>query len=136
MHEEFSGPYVINHGDVWFKEPRASRLGTELRHVCDGSEEIAIAHDGEMLLKAGSATAVENWLDKNREKLAKMSETLMDMGCDPMEIILVRLPVSPETVSELNACVAISGRVSRLEDNLARIGIENPALFSRPNYPR
>lgn len=131
-----NGPYVLEHGDLWFREMKASRLGSGLRHVCSGSDEIAIAHDGEMLLKAGSAASVEAWHASNSDKLAKMTQSMADMGHEGFEVVIVRLPISPETVEEMNACIAISGRVARLEENLSRIGAADPSLFSRPIYPR
>lgn len=132
---QFNGPYVIEHGDLWYRDPRSSRMGTGLRHVCGPSDEIAIAHDGEVLLKAGSAASVEAWLAANTEKFARMTEDMANMGHEGYEIVLVRMPISPETVEEMNACIAISGRVSRLEENLARVGAADPLLFSRPVYP-
>jgi hypothetical protein len=136
MASEFNGPYVIEHGDVWYREMKRPLVGTGLRHVCSGSEEIAIAHDGEMLLKAGSAASVEAWHEANKEKLRQMSETMAAMGHDGVEVVIVRLPVSPATVHEMNACIAISGRVAKLEENLGKIGADDPSLFSRPSYPR
>jgi len=136
MSVRYEGPYVIEHGDLWYRETKPSRLSNGLRHVCSGSDEIAIAHDGEVLLKAGSAASVGAWHEANRDKLRMMAEAMADMGDDGFEVIIVRLPVSPETVEEMNACIAISGRVARLEENLARIGASDPSLFSRPVYPR
>jgi hypothetical protein len=65
-----------------------------------------------------------------------MSEYMAAMGHEGFEVVIVRLPVSPKTVAEMNACIAISGRVAKLEENLGRMGVGDPSLFSRPAYPR
>lgn len=130
------GPYIIEHGDVWYRQSKPGVLTSGLRHVCRASEELAIAHDGEMLVKAGSAEMVEQWEASNREKLTAMNEMLVSMGEQGSEIVVVRLPVCPDIVEEINLCIAISGRVRQLDDNLARIGRDNPDLFTRPQYPQ
>lgn len=135
MHTDFKGPYVIEHGDVWYREGKASMISTGLRHVCGAHDQLAIAHDGQMLLKTGSASAIAQWEASTRGKYAAMNEMLSSMGNDPVEITIVRMPVSPETVEEINACIAISGRVRHLEANLERIGVANPGLSLRPIYP-
>jgi hypothetical protein len=134
MHSDFNGPYVIEHGDVWYREGKPSMISTGLRHICGAHDEMAIAHDGQMLLKVGSAEAVSQWEVSTRAKYAAMNEMLSDMGNDPVEVTIVRIPVSPETVEEINACIAISGRVRHLEANLERIGVANPGLALRPTY--
>ncbi|NTF17356.1 hypothetical protein G6L37_02870 [Agrobacterium rubi] len=136
MDNHVEGPYVIEHGDVWYRERKPSPMSNGLRHVCDGTQEIAIAHDGEVLLKVGSAASVDDWYSKNAAKLVAMSEAMGRMGEDGFEVVIVRLPVSPETVAEMNACIAYSGRVAKLADNLASIGAADPSLYSRPSYPR
>jgi hypothetical protein len=137
--EPGTGPYVIEHGDVWYRESASSPLGSGLRHVCDATGELAVAHDGSMLLKVGSAEAVEAWETANRRKLAAMRQTMIEMGIPADEagdVVIVRLPVSQEIVDEINACVGISGRVARLEENLAKIGHLDPSLATRRSYPR
>lgn len=131
-----AGPYVIEHGDVWYREAKPGRLSTGLRHVCRASEEMAIAHDGEMLLKVGSADAVAQWELLNRAKFTAVNEAMQAMGHGPTEVVVVNLPVCPDVIEEINNCVAISGRVQRLDESLARIGEANPDLFTRPIYPK
>lgn len=133
--ESIDDPYVIEFGDLWYRERKPSKLGGDLRHVCGASDEIAIAHDGEILLKAGSADMVDHWYEANKEKFDKVAEAMAAMGHEGAEVVIVRFGVSPETVAELNACVSISGRVSQLEANLARIVAAHPELCSRPTYP-
>lgn len=130
------GPYVIEHGDLWYRDSKPSMIGNGLRHVCGPHDEIAIAHDGDMLLKAGSAASVDVWYSKNKAKMEKMAEVMADSGHEGFEVTIVRLPISQETVEEMNACISISGRVRKLAENLERIGQADPSLFSRPVYPR
>jgi hypothetical protein len=131
-----NGPYVIRHGDVWRQSGNPGLVGNGLHHVCDGTGELAVAYQGDVLLKVGGASSVDAWLDANREKFEQMREMLAGMGEDDDELVVLKLPVSQAIVDELNLCVAISGRVARLRENLERIGVEDPSLFERPRYPR
>jgi hypothetical protein len=132
-----NGPYVIRHGDVWKQNAGPGLVDNGLLHVCDGTGEMAIAYQGDALLKIGGASSVDAWLDANREKLDQMREMLAGMGEDDedLDLVVLRLPVSQAIVDELNLCIAISGRVARLRENLERIGVDDPSLFDRPRYP-
>jgi hypothetical protein len=129
------GPFVLEHGDVWKRSSASSRLGTGLEHICDSTGELSVAWQGDILLKVGSAEMVNRWMDANRAKFDGMREMMEAMGDEFEEIMVVRVPVSQAIIDEINLCVAISGRVARLRENLERIGIEDPSLFDRPRYP-
>ena len=124
---DLEGPYVIRHGDLW----HVAR-GAEGRHVCDGSQEVAVAFDSEdgTLLKHGSHSRVQEWADKTRK-------TFVEGGFPDLAatITVISFPVSPETVDELNACAATTGRVLKLADNLGKLAESCPGLLTRPRYP-
>jgi hypothetical protein len=118
------GPYVIEHGDVWFREGSRTILSTGLRHVCDGSGELAIAYAGDVMLHMGSAQSVDAWFNK------KGAQYMLIEVSDPVEI--VRFPVCDETVAEMNRMSANPNRVSILFDTLTKIGEARPDLLDRP----
>lgn len=118
------GPYVIEHGDVWFREGSRTILSTGLRHVCDGSGELAIAFAGDVMLHMGSAQSVDAWFNK------KGAQYMLIEVSDPVEI--VRFPVCDETVAEMNRMSANPNRVSILFDTLTKIGEARPDLLDRP----
>nr|WP_250807533.1 hypothetical protein [Neorhizobium tomejilense] len=117
------GRYVIEHGDVWFEQDAARRPGlfTGKTHVCDGTEELAIALCDDVMLKCGSARSVEAWIAAKGQ------------GFD---ITLVRFPVSPETVAELNACLENSTRAAHIIEILESIGRTNPSISPSRGFPR
>jgi hypothetical protein len=134
------GPFVIQHGDVWRKtgttgKGAESRLGNDLVHVCDGTGELGMVHDGESLLHAGSARSAEEYLKSRKPRFDQMNEMLDDMGEPRVEVMLVRLPVSQAIVDEMNSCLACTGRVAKLEKFLTEIGEQDPSLLGRPVYP-
>lgn len=108
------------------------------QHVCDGTGELAVAYQGDVLLKVGEASKVDEWLDLNRNRFQSMRDILEAMGedGDDLDVVVVKVPVSQDIVDEINRCVAISGRVTRLRDNLEKIGLGDTTLFERPRYPR
>jgi hypothetical protein len=118
--------YVIAHGDVW-RNRGENRLtgGPDLAHVCDGTGEMAIAYDGEVLMKVGEAKAVREWCDRARAK----APGLLD------DLAMASFPVSEATVSLINDCVERSGLVAKLPKLLDEIGIADPSLAQRPRYP-
>lgn len=118
------GPYVIEHGDVWFREGPGTALSTGLRHVCDGSGELAIAYAGDVMLHMGSAQSVDAWFKK------KGAQYMLIEDSDPVEI--VRFPVCDETVAEMNRMRGNPNRVSILLDTLTKIGEARPDLLNRP----
>ncbi|MBY3433538.1 hypothetical protein HFN89_05195 [Rhizobium laguerreae] len=118
------GPYFIEHGDVWIRTSEAAKpsfIGTNARHVCDGTEELAIALIGETMMKHGSAKSVDAW--------AKGKAAAFD-------VTIVRFPVSPETVDELNKCAANTTRAASIVAKLTAIGEVRPELSRLPRYPR
>lgn len=118
------GPYFIEHGDVWIyttKPGRPSFLGTNSRHVCDGTEELAIALIGDTMMKHGSAKSVDAWAETKAA------------GFD---VTIIRFPVSPETVEELNKCALNTTRAASIVAKLESIGAARPELASLPKYPR
>lgn len=118
------GPYVIEHGDVWFREGSRTILNTGLRHVCDSNGELAIAYAGDTMLHMGSAKSVDAWFQK------KGIQYMMIDDSDPVEI--VRFPVCKETVYEMNRMSGNPNRVSILLDTLTKIGEARPDLHDRP----
>lgn len=118
-----NGKYEISNGDVWFR-PKADGRGpgmfSTLKHICRGSEDLAIAILDDCMVKCGEAVAVENWVAKNS---------------GVFDVTVVRFPVSEETVAELNACAENSNRAAILIERLTEIGNSNPELSARPRYP-
>lgn len=124
--ETFDGPYVIAHGDVWIGDPR------EGRHVCDGTGELAVAFDSEdgTLHKHGEASRVAEWAAGIRKKFAQAGA--QDLAA---AIEVISFPACAETVLELNACAAVTGRVTGIASRLEAIGRLRPDLVARPRYP-
>ena len=131
--------YVIEHGDVWLREVvtdtgrRSPVRGlTPLTHVCDGTGMLAVAFDAEdgTLHKTGKAEDVSAWAAVSARKFA-------DSGFDAIAgaLTVVSFPISPETVAELNALRATTGRVLRLTERLSEIAEACPELLDRPTYP-
>jgi hypothetical protein len=117
------GPYFIEHGDVWIyttKPGRQSFIGPNSKHVCDGTEELAIALIGETMMKHGSAKSVDAWADKKAADF---------------DVTIIRFPVTPETVDELNKCATNTTRAASIVANLEAIGTSRPELVSLPRYP-
>ncbi len=105
------GPYVIEHGEVWFvhrgpSTPGGRAMRLDRRHVCGPSENLAVAFDEEdgILHKHGTETRVRAWIDEFR---AKTAEAL------PVPV-MVTFPPNAETVAELNRCIATTGRIKRV----------------------
>ncbi|MCV9964953.1 hypothetical protein OIU34_23955 [Pararhizobium sp. BT-229] len=119
-----TGPYVIEHGDVWSVPENSINsplLMPNRTHVCDGTEDLAIALLDDTMLKHGSAAAVEAWVEKKAAGI---------------DVTIIRFPVSPETVAELNLCARNTTRAASIVDNLMAIGHANPGLANLPKYPR
>lgn len=118
------GPYTIQHGDVWWTDgnstPGGRMMGLGTRHVCAGSEFLAIAFDEDpdspdcMLRKHGSAARVRAWADDCRKRLASAGFA--------EDLTVVEFPVHPATVALLNETIAGAGRVSRFVRRLAELG--------------
>lgn len=130
-----SGPYVIVHGDLWYEESGLRQdgpLGPQRRHVCDGTGEIGVAYDAGSgtLHKHGESARVQRWASATRRKFSGAGYE--DMARD---IVVISFPVTPETVAELNACVATTGRVATLQARLTRLLETRPELLTLPRYP-
>ncbi|MCS4089381.1 hypothetical protein [Rhizobium sp. BK176] len=118
------GPYFIEHGDVWSyttQPGRPSYVGPNSRHVCDGTEELAIALVGDTMMKHGSAKSVDAWAEKK---------------ASGFDVTIIRFPVSPETVEELNKCATNTTRAASIVARLEDIGKSRPELASLPRFPR
>jgi len=128
MDDAETGPYVIRYGDVWHVRD-GSDPGS---HVCDGSQNLAVAYDSVdgILFKHGHLGRVQEWAAKTRR-------TFSEAGAGDLAaaITVISFPVAEETVNELNACVATTGRVLRLPEALERIAAARPDLLARPRYP-
>jgi hypothetical protein len=85
--------YVLKFGDVWLVD------GTVETHVCDGSQEIAVAYDPETgtVLKMGAADAIRAWREKHIATLD--AKCVRHIFADP---IVVAMPVNEDTVDLLN----------------------------------
>lgn len=116
---QHDGPYRIEYGDAWYVSD------ADRRHVCDGSQFLAVAFDAEdmVLHKHGRAERVEAWADKTRKMFTEAGHgELAEM------IVVLAFPVTPETISELNACIATTGRIAGLQKRLEEIGrVHGPA---------
>lgn len=130
-------PYRLRHGDVWFCGPQrtgaASSLASGMRHVCDGTDALALVFDAEdgTLHKHGRAADVRDWLDKTRAKFVEggFSELASNLT-------LVEFKPVKEAIAELNACIATSGRAIQFETRLQEMLAANPELGQIPTYPR
>lgn len=106
--------YVIEHGDVWYKESEGTTITSGLRHVCDGSSELAVAFQDDRMLKLGSVDSVRKWFDKNAAKYIFDDES--------SEVQIVSFPICQETVDEMNNLIRNSNRIPILFDILTKIG--------------
>lgn len=122
------GPYVIRHGDLKY----VTRENPQGRHVCDGSQEVAVAYDSVdgTLLRHGALPGVQQYADKARRMFTEAGFEEIAAA-----IVVLAFPVSDETVAELNACVATTGRVLGLPEAMERIAVQRPDLVARPRYP-
>ena len=119
--------YLIKHGDVWRSKGTSMLTGeAELIHVCDGTGEMAIAYDDDVLLKVGEAGAVRGWCDAARAKGGPLLEG----------IEMIAFPISEATVGLINDCVERTGLVAKLPQLLEEIGRADPSLAARPRYPK
>lgn len=124
---ESEGPYIIEHGDVWFVErgpstPGGRAMRLDRRHVCGPSETLALAfsEDDGVLLKHGAESAVRRWYDTFNTKMASVS------GHAFSPPVVLTFPPNADTVAELNRCIAVTGRVKKLHEELTAAG--NPKL--------
>lgn len=113
------GPYVIEHGEVWYVNQgpstpggRAMRLGRH--HVCGPSENLAMAFDEEdgILHRHGTEASVRAWIENLRRRTAGLPP---EMSL-PVPTMLT-FPPTAETVAEMNLCIATTGRIKRLYPN-------------------
>lgn len=130
------GPYILAHGDVWHLDfggtPGGIALGLNRRHICRGSERVAVCFDASdgTLHKHGAERGVEAWAAKTRKTLADAGITEAADG-----LVVVVFPPTPETIAELNAIIACSGRVLRIPDRLAEIAASVPRADWPAVYP-
>lgn len=133
------GPYVIEHGDVWFlrtaSDPsrRDSRVVIGRDHVCGPHDKLALVYDTEdnILHKHGTAEFAGNWLKHAR---GKFREAGMDELADALT--LVEFAPVPEAIAELNACISHSGRVGKFVERMQAILADHPEYGSLPNFPK
>jgi hypothetical protein len=131
------GPYILAHGDVWHVDadgtPGGAALGLNRRHICRGSERMAVCYDGSTgaLHKHGAERGVEAWAAKTRKSFADAD--MPDLADD---LIVVVFPPTAGTIEELNASIACTGRVLRIADRLAEIAESIPRSEWPAAYPR
>lgn len=124
--------YQIRHGDVWFGESSSeNRLLSTDRHVCDGSDHLAIAWQedddfGLMIMKHGSSEMVTKWADEQRSKLASAGFDGMASG-----LSVVSFPVHEDAVAVLNRVVA-----GQSHDFLKRLEALQGSVPATLPYPR
>lgn len=136
MQSTSDGPYIIEHGDVWYvtkgATPGGAAMGLDRRHVGAGTEMIAVAFDSEngVLHKHGASKLVESWSGQTRKKFNEGGFPEMADA-----IVVISFLPTPQTIAELNACVTTTGRVLGLEHALLRMIEESPDLAKLPVYP-
>lgn len=112
--------YVLEGGAVRYRIERTGgdgRIHAEKEiEVCPGHGEMAVAYDedGGVLHAHGERSRVEAWAERTRGILAAGGFPELSAG-----IAVIAFAPTPEALEELNACVAITGRVSRLAERLA-----------------
>ena len=119
--------YVLEGGAVRYRIERAGRDGgirTERDiEVCPGDGEMAVAYDedGGVLHAHGERGRVEAWAERTRGILTAG-------GCPERSagIVVVAFAPTPEALDELNACLAITGRVAHLAGRLAEMAARDP----------
>lgn len=123
------GPYVIEHGEVWFvhndpSTPGGKAMRLDRRHICGPSDELAIAFDEDdgTLHKHGTATSVRTWIDNYRAKTASFPP---DMAL-PVPLMMT-FAANADAVAELNRCIATTGRIKGLYEDL--IASARPTLL-------
>lgn len=131
LNDRFNEPYFLQHGDLW-KRPSGNTVAPQFRqdaHIASGSEEIGVCYDRRdgSLHHIGSAASASAWLKSRSEKLR-------NAGFEEMagDLVSVSFPMVEQTVAEINACLAISGRVLKLPERLAEIAAE---VGDVPRYP-
>jgi DNA polymerase II small subunit/DNA polymerase delta subunit B len=96
-------PYSLADGDVRFTDS-TGKVATSF----PDTETLAVAFDEAdgILHKHGREERVSEWAAEARRKF-------LSAGFDELvqSISVVAFPATPETIRELNACIAISGRV-------------------------
>lgn len=104
--------YRFEHGDLWFQS------SSKHFRVGGPSDFLAVAFDPEegVLHKHGPEEAVQRWADQTREKFRNVPEDIRP------SLAVLSFPIRQETVDELNACIATSGRVMHLERRLTEMG--------------
>jgi hypothetical protein len=113
------GPYELADGVVNFVDT-TGRVVTSF----SASEQIAVAFDEAdgILHKHGRSEPVAKWADGARRKF-------LEAGFDELvnSIVVVSFPPTAETIAELNACIAISGRVKDIVRRLSGLN-DDPRL--------
>jgi len=116
------GPYSIEFGDICFKDS-----GGHIVSSIAGSELLAIAFDEAdgVLHKHGRADRVAKWAEGARKRFS-------DNGFEELakSLVVVSFPGTADTINELNACIATSGRVKDFVANVSRLDAisDNPCL--------
>lgn len=91
----------------------------------------AISHDGPILMKHGPAARVQEHADKLRAALRMFRADAGPDGDTPFgEVQIIEIPVSrltADAIEEINACLAISGRVEGLVGRLGQLAATNLA---------
>jgi hypothetical protein len=114
--------YEVEFGDVWYRDQKPERPGLTQDpgvHICAEGEMMAVAFDEQdgVLHKHGVAAKVIAWAGAARERLA--ASPIPDLA---RYLITIEFPATQDTLSELNACIATSGRISGFQKHLALIG--------------
>lgn len=113
--------YEIRHGDLFWGD----------KHIADGSQTFAvmllIGEESTSILKHGHTQKVCDYAKQAEENFfSKMPPDLRD---DHETLIL---PVHPEIIKEINACIACTGRAGRLKEFLADLHEKHPEISIHP----
>jgi len=106
-------PYLLHRGEVIYSS------SVHTLNICKETDLLAVMYDveGGVLHKHGAASRV-------RQAHARVASAFVAQGFDELaqSLEIVEFPVTPETIEELNACIAISGRVLGIKERLGEIG--------------
>lgn len=117
-------PYSLENGKVHFTDSQGHLVVS-----FPDTEMIGVAFDDVegILHKHGRESLVTKWADDARKKF-------LNAGFDEMvkEIAVISFPATPETIRELNACIAISGRVKDIVERLSNLGPKTSESAANP----
>lgn len=106
---------ISAHGGIEFVDAELDEIQARL----EPSDSLAILADDEVLMKHGDARRIQAKADDLRRKMVARGDSDLAAGYRIIEIPVAS--ITAEMLDEINACLAGSGRVDRLEESLIRI---------------